>query len=169
MQYRTQIEIGAGSVAALIGLVLVWQAVGIDPRSYDAVGPRFVPLFVACAMVALGAFIAVRAWMADGRDREPMPEDYGFRDSDLARVGQVVGTGIAYLFVFWAFGYFAATLLGIALMMLAFGIRSPLAIGGVSAVTAVIYQFVFIGLMGLLDAPGAWLDLRPFTDPLATK
>ncbi|MCK0167213.1 tripartite tricarboxylate transporter TctB family protein [Jannaschia sp. S6380] len=164
MSYRSRIDLGVACVVVLIGLVLGAEALRIDPKSYEAVGPRAVPLFLACAMVMGGLLVGASAWRVR-RTRAPAETDadYGFRDSDLARVAAVIGVGLVYLIAFWALGYFGATIIAMALILVVFGNRNPLTIIGGAILAGLVYQVVFMGAMGLLDPRGALVDVRPVT------
>lgn len=162
MTYRTRIDLGVAAVVIAIGLVFAWQSWLIDPSSNEAVGPRSVPLFLATAMIVLGAGIGVASLAGERAGADDAVEDaeFGFLDSDLSRVVAVVGAGAAYTIAFWALGYMAATILAAAMALWIFGVRSALAIVVCAIVAGVAYQFVFMGLMGLLDPRGQLLDLR---------
>lgn len=157
MSHRKRIDLGVALVVIALGLGLGLEAWRIDPSSYEAVGPRAVPLFLCAAMVLLGALVGVGALTGGGADDDP---SFGFRDSDLPRVAAVIGAGAVYAFVFWAAGYLVATVVGAALAFVAFGVRSPLVVIGGAVAAGIVYQLVFMGLMGLLDPRGALIDLR---------
>ena len=90
-------------------------------------------------------------------------DKFGFTDSDIARVFAVIGCGIAYIVLFVLFGYFLSTLASLCLILLAFGNGNFRTIAIMSVVGAVIYQLVFMGLMGLHDPAGLLIDARPLT------
>ena len=157
--YRTRIETGVAAVTVAVGLFFVVLAFGIRPGRFDPIGARALPLFLACAIVALGALVAFLGW----RDRTPdaaLPEDYGFRDADLTRVVHVIGAGVVYFVLFFAFGYTVATAIAFVLILAAFGVRGALTMLALSLVAALLYTWVFLGLMGLNDPAGLLVDLR---------
>lgn len=163
LTYRGRVELVVAAVTVGVGLFFVALASTINPAAFDPIGPRALPLFLASATVALGLVIGVAGW----RDRTPeaaLPEGYGFRDSNLAQVAQVLGAGTVYFVLFFALGYFAATAIGCVLVLAAFGVRNAALMLALALVSALAYQFVFIGLLGLNDPAGAWLDLRPYTN-----
>ncbi|MEL6800508.1 MAG: tripartite tricarboxylate transporter TctB family protein [Pseudomonadota bacterium] len=159
MTYRTRIDIGVAVVVIAIGIVFGIEALRINPASHEAVGPRSVPVFLALLMIVLGAGIGLSA-LANRTVETADTDDFGFRDSDLKRVFAVIGAGIVYTAAFWAVGYLTATVLAGGLALWVFGVRSPLVIilGAIAA--GIAYQFIFMGLMGLLDPRGELLDLR---------
>lgn len=162
MTYSNRIDLGVSAVVILVGAVFALEAWRIDPASYEAVGPRAVPLFLALVMVAMGAVIGGCA-LAGRSGAEASDPAFGFRDSDVARVVAVIASGAAYVAAFWAAGYLAATALGAALALWVFGVRDPPVLLGTAVAAAVVYQFVFMGLMGLLDPRGAMIDLRAWS------
>ncbi|WP_308916624.1 tripartite tricarboxylate transporter TctB family protein [Jannaschia sp. LMIT008] len=158
--YRARIDLGVAATVIAVGAVLLWEAWRIDPRSYGTVGPRFVPVFLSSAMIVLGAAIGAGALM---RPSLPADPDYGFGDGDLGRVAAVIAAGAVFTLAFWAVGFMGAAATGMLLTMWVFGVRSPAALIAVPLVAAIVYQFTFMGMMGLLDPRGALLDLRPLS------
>ena len=160
--YRGRIELGVAVAVIAVGLFFVALALTISPSRMDPIGPRALPLFLASAIVALGLWIGLAGW----RDRTPeraLPDGYGFRDANLAQVAQVLGAGLVYFALFFAVGYFLATLVSFVLVLAAFGVRNAALMLGLAVVAAVAYQYVFVGLMGLNDPAGALVDLRAWT------
>ena len=169
MTGRRRIDLGVAAVCIALGALFAAEAWRIDPRSYEAVGPRAVPLALALVLVAGGAAIGLGAWLGRGAPGEGAVEpggEFGFAGSDVARVVQVVGAGAAYALAFWALGYMVATMIGMALALWVFGVRAPLALVLLPVAAGILYQAVFMGLMGLLDPPGALIDLRWLSAPV---
>ena len=67
------------------------------------------------------------------------------------------------MFLFWGFGYFVAVILTYIAMLLTFGVRNPFWMIGGGIVLAVIFQWLFMGVMLLNDPKGAIIDLRSYT------
>ena len=159
LTYRGRIELGVALVTVAVGLLFVGLASTINPSAFDPIGPRALPLFLGFAVIALGVLVGVVGW----RDRTPeaaLPKDYGFRSSDLAQVAQVIGAGAVYVALFFAVGYMVATLIAFPLVMLSFGARRAFVMLALSVFAALLYQYVFMGLMGLNDPAGGLFDLR---------
>ena len=162
-----RIDLGLAATTVAVGAVFAAEAWRIDPASYEAVGPRAVPLFLACAMIGLGLAMAAGVWLREGR--APLPPGIGFADSDLRSVALVIGAGAIYAAAFWALGYMVATILGAAMALWVFGVRSPFVLIALPIVAGVIYQATFMGLMGLLDPRGALVDLRWLARPVTPQ
>ncbi|WP_227272283.1 tripartite tricarboxylate transporter TctB family protein [Roseobacter weihaiensis] len=160
MNYRSHIDLGVATTVIIIGAIFALEAWRIDPASYEAIGPRAVPVFLACLMIGLGALIGVSAFASKDQTTAAEEADFGFHNSDIPRVFAVIGAGAVTTLVFWAAGYLVAMILGTLLMLWVFGVRAPLVLILVAIVAGVVYQFVFMGLMGLLDPRGALIDLR---------
>ena len=75
----------------------------------------------------------------------------------------VIGCGVFFVFLFWGFGYFVAVILTYIAMLLTFGVRNPFWMIGGGIVLAVIFQWLFMGVMLLNDPKGAIIDLRSYT------
>lgn len=159
--YKVKLELGVAVAVALIGGFFIHQASSIRPALHDPIGPKVLPMFLAIILVVGAVLIALRALLGKAG---AVREGYGFRESNLARIFAVIGCGLVYVCAFWAFGYFAATFFVVILIMLAFGNRSILAILITAVVASLIYQFVFMGLMGLFDPAGKVVDLRAYTN-----
>jgi hypothetical protein len=76
----------------------------------------------------------------------------------------VVGCGVLFVFMFWGFGYFAAIIATYISMLYTFGVRDKRWMIGGALVLALIFQWLFIGIMLLNDPGGAILNLRPYTN-----
>ncbi len=163
--YRTKIDFGVTLVVVLVGGFFAVLAMDIDPASDEIVGPRFAPLFLSVAMIALGILVSLIAWKRGGAralagDADIPEEEFGFRNSDVRRVAAVIGCGFAYIILFILAGYLLATLISLVLILLAFGNVKIRTLVLLPVAAAVIYQFVFMGLMGLHDPAGSLIDVR---------
>ena len=157
--YKIKVEYCVAAVVALIGFFFIYQAFTISV-SREAVGPRTMPMFLAVALIVGGVWLALRAFLGKAGD---LREGYGFLETDVARIFEVIGSGIVFVFLFWAFGYFMAIIVTAIAMLFAFGVRSwPKMIIG-SIVLAVGFQWLFMGIMRLNDPRGALVNLRPYT------
>ena len=158
--YKRKLELGVGLVVILIGAFFVTQALTIG-ASKEIVGPRTMPLALAIFMILGGVWLTMRAIM--GRSGS-IKGDYGFLESDLKRISLVVACGLAFLFSFWAFGYFIAIIITYISALYAFGVRNKVWMLGGALVFAVALQWLFMGVMLLNDPSGAIIDIRPFTE-----
>jgi len=171
LRYRTKIEFGVTAAIFLIAGFFLILALDINPDSDEAIGPRFVPMFIAVTMLVLGVLISVLALMNNDQrstgveasgDLIPAEaydeDDFGFRDANVRRVFAVIACGAAYIALFFAFGYLVSTLLSMILIMLAFGNRRPVPLIIYPVVGTVVYQYIFMGLMGLHDPAGEMID-----------
>jgi hypothetical protein len=170
LSYRTKIELGVTAVVIVTGLFFAILAWDINPKSHE-IGPRAVPMFIAITMILLGAlisFVALRLNSIEngnGSDDDVYVEDnYGFADANITRVFTVIGCGIIYIILFIAFGYFVATLASLFLIMVAFGNRNPRTLILVPVIGTGVYQYVFMGLMGLHDPAGELIDFSALTN-----
>ena len=175
LSYRTKVNFGVTAVVLLISAFFAVLAWDINPDSDEIIGPRFVPVFIVFLMVALGVLISIIALRQDVAGRQANPdinsihieEDFGFRDSNVAHVLAVIGCGIVYVVLFVLFGYFLATLFSFFLILYVFDNRQKRTLFVLPIAGTLIYQFVFMGLMGLHDPDGAIFDLKFLTKWLA--
>jgi len=158
--YKIKVEYGVSAVVLLIGVFFIFQAFTIE-TSREAVGPRTMPMFLAIALVVGGLWLAVRAMTGRAGD---LKEGYGFLESDIKRISMVVGCGVLFVFLFWGLGYFVAIIATYIAMLYTFGVRNWGWMVGGGVVLAVIFQWLFMGIMLLNDPAGAIVDMRPFTN-----
>jgi len=159
-EYKTKLEYGVGAVVLLIGLFFIYQAFTIE-TSKESVGPRTLPMILAVSLVLGGLWLALRAFL--GKTGE-LKEGYGFLESDVKRIFMVVACGVLFVTVFWGFGYFLAVIVTLVAMLLTFGVRNWIAMILGAVLLAIIFQWVFMGIMLLNDPKGAIVDMRPYTN-----
>jgi len=158
--YKTKLEYGVSVIVMLIGIFFIYQAFTIGV-SKEAVGPRTMPMALAVTLVLGGLWLAVRAFRGKVGD---VKEGYGFLDSDLKRIGLVVGCGVLFVITFWLFGYFIAIIVTYIFSLLSFGVRDKTKIIVGAVVMAIVMQWLFMGIMRLNDPRGVVIDLRPVTN-----
>ena len=158
--YKIKVEYGVSAVVLLIGVFFIFQAFTIE-TSREAVGPRTMPMFLAIALVLGGLWLAFRAMTGRAGD---LKDGYGFLESDVKRILMVVGCGVLFVILFWGLGYFVAIIATYIAMLYTFGVRSWSWMVGGGLVLALIFQWVFMGIMLLNDPAGAVIDMRPFTN-----
>jgi len=159
-QYKVKLEYGVAAVVFLVGLFFIYQAFTIE-TSKESIGPRTLPLILAVSLVIGGLWLALRAMM--GKVGE-LKEGYGFLESDSKRIFMIVACGVLFVSVFWGFGYFSAVIVTLIAMLLTFGVRNWVAMIIGAIVLAIIFQWVFMGIMLLNDPKGAIIDMRPYTN-----
>ena len=159
-QYKIKVEYGVAAVVLFVGLFFIYQAFTIE-TSREAIGPRTLPLVLAASLTIGGLWLALRALLGKVGD---LKEGYGFRESDSKRIFLVVACGILFITSFWAFGYFVAVAVTLIAMLLTFGVRNWIAMIIGAIVLAIIFQWVFMGVMLLNDPRGAIVDMRPYTN-----
>jgi hypothetical protein len=157
--YKTKVECGVSAIVILVGLFFVYQASTIG-TSKEMFGPSAMPFALAISTVLGGIWLANRAF----RSKVGAVQDgYGFLESDLKRIAWVIGSGAIFILTFYLLGYFLAIVVGYTLMLLSFGVRNISKIFFSTLLMAVIFQWLFMGVMRLNDPSGALFDLRPYT------
>ena len=159
-RYKIRVEYGVGAVVLLIGLFFLFQAFTIQ-TSREAVGPRTLPLTLAIMLMASGVWLMIRAYLDKAGD---LKDGYGFLESDLRRIAMVVGAGCLFVFVFWGLGFLSALVITFITMLYTFGVRNWLVMIGGALVLALVFQWLFMGIMLLNDPRGAIVDMRPYTN-----
>ena len=157
--YKTKVEFGVSAVVILIGLFFFYQASTIG-TSKEMFGPSAMPFALAISTILSGVLLASRAFFGKVG---AVQDGYGFLESDLKRILWVVGSGAVFILIFYLAGYFLAIMIGYTLMLLSFGVRSKAKIFFSTLLMAVIFQWLFMGVMRLNDPTGALFDLRPYS------
>lgn len=158
--YKIKVEYGVSAIVLLVGIFFIFQAFTIE-TSCEAVGPRTMPMFLAIALVIGGLWLALRAMTGRAGD---LKDGYGFLESDVKRISMVVGCGVLFVFLFWGVGYFTAIIATYVAMLYTFGVRNWGWMVGGGLVLALIFQWLFMGIMLLNDPAGAIIDMRPYTN-----
>ena len=158
--YKTKVEYGVSAVVILVGLFFIYQASTIG-SSKEMFGPNAMPFALSILTVFGGIWLAYRAFRGKVG---AVQTGYGFLESDLKRISWVIGSGAAFILTFYLFGYFLAIIIGYTLMLFSFGVRDKLKILFSALLMAVVFQWLFMGIMRLNDPSGALLDLRPYTN-----
>ena len=161
--YKTKVEYGVSATVILVGLFFIYQASTIG-TSKEMFGPNAMPFALSISTVLGGVWLAHRAFRGKVG---AVQAGYGFLESDLKRISWVIGSGAAFILTFYLFGYFLAIIAGYTLMLLSFGVRDKLKILLSTLLMAVVFQWLFMGVMRLNDPSGALLDLRPYTSTIS--
>ncbi len=159
-KYKIKVEYGVSAAVLALGLFFIFQAFTIE-TSREAIGPRTMPLILACCLSAGGLWLAIRA--ATGRAGD-LKDGYGFLESDVKRIFSVIGCGLIFVTLFWAFGYFTALIFTLVAMLYTFGVRNWLVMILAGIILAFAFQALFMGVMLLNDPKGALIDMRPYTN-----
>lgn len=159
-KYKIKVEYGVSAAVLLIGLFFIFQAFTIE-TSRESIGPRTMPLILAVSLAIGGIWLAIRAYTGRAGD---LKEGYGFLESDVRRIFQVISCGILFVILFWGFGYFTALIFTLIAMLYTFGVRNWLAMIVGAIILAFAFQALFMGVMLLNDPKGALIDMRPYTN-----
>jgi hypothetical protein len=159
-EYKIKIEYCVGAVVLLVGIFFIFQAFTIA-TTRESIGPRTLPMILAASLVLGGLWLILRAFRGKTGD---LSEGYGFLESDSKRIFLVVACGVLFVATFWGFGYFLAVIITLIAMLYTFGVRNWLAMVLGAIVLALIFQWVFMGIMLLNDPKGEIFDMRPYTN-----
>lgn len=159
-QYKIKLEYCVAAAVLLVGLFFIFQAFTIE-TSRESIGPRTLPMILAVSLVIGGLWLALRAFLGKVGD---LQEGYGFLESDVKRIFLIVACGVLFVTTFWGFGYFMAVIVTLIAMLYTFGVRNWFAMIIGAVVLAIIFQWVFMGIMLLNDPKGAIVDMRPYTN-----
>lgn len=159
-RYKIKVEYCVSFVVLMIGVFFFFQAMTIE-TSDEAVGPRTMPLILAVSMIVSGCWLGLRAYLDKVGD---LTGDYGFLESDKSRIFAILFCGIFFVLMFWGFGYFAALFSCFIATLYAFGNRSWVRMVCGAILLAIVFQWLFMGVMMLSDPAGNFVDLRPYTN-----
>ena len=158
--YKIKVEYGVSAAVLALGIFFIFQAFTIE-TSREAIGPRTMPLMLAICLTIGGIWLGIRALTGRAGD---LKDGYGFLESDVKRIFLVVGCGVFFVVLFWAFGYFTALIFTFIAMLYTFGVRNWLIMIAGAIILAIAFQALFMGVMLLNDPKGALIDMRPYTN-----
>ena len=158
--YKIQVEYGVSAVIFLIGTFFIFQAFTID-TTREMVGPRTLPMVLAISIVLGSIWLALRAFLGNTGE---IKKGYGFLESDMRRIVMVISCGAIFVIAFFLLGYFTALFFTFIAMLYTFSVRSWLKMLVSSIILAIIFQWLFMGIMLLNDPKGSLIDMRPFTN-----
>ncbi len=162
-----------------LGAFFLYQSVQTVSIEDDVIGPRLVPNFLSIMMIILGLLVGISALMYRSRTSSDFARDsihgdepeesFGFQDTEFIPIAGIVVLGLIFLVLFNAFGYLVATFLSLMLMLFLFGNRSIKTVLTLSVIGALVYNYVFMGLMNLHNPPGSVIDFQPYADMIPVK
>ena len=158
--YKINVEYGVSAVIFLIGTFFIFQAFTID-TTREMVGPRTLPMVLAISIVLGSIWLALRAFLGNTGE---IKKGYGFLESDTRRIVMVISCGAIFVIAFFLLGYFTALFFTFIAMLYTFSVRSWLKMLVSSVILAIIFQWLFMGIMLLNDPKGSLIDMRPFTN-----
>lgn len=147
----------ANGVLAVISIVLFVVSLQIETQLDDPWGPKIAPLAVA-SLMALGSFTAIALEILATRHlQKPVAETGTGPDAPDPipgmKLAQACILGLAYCYGMTVIGYLVATIVFLFFSLALFGNRNVRTMAIVAGVGGLIYDTVFIRLMGLSD-PG---------------
>ena len=141
----------AGLALIAIAAFMFWSSfsISLDFVDEEGVGPRFFPQAICLALGALGLVMAIL-----GMKGRTAPSDSS--SFSAARFWQdavpLFLLGIGFIWAFGAFGYFAATLVLIAIGLFIFAVRSR-ALWLMPPIAAAALYLIFFRLMRVYEPP----------------
>jgi len=84
-----------------------------------------------------------------------------------ARMFGVVMVGLIYVGLFYSVGYVLATAISMYLVMIVLGNLNHFKMAITAILSAIIYQFIFMGMFGFYDPVGRLIDLSALSEFLS--
>lgn len=170
-----KLEIGAAVICVILGGTIFLLASQISPDTDEAIGPRTVPLAIGILISVLGALLLITAIVNERRMKKekdsekysPKPPIIRIQNMEIINILNIIGCGVIYVLLFWATGYYLATLISLGISLFLFGTRKVLPLALISILGALSYQIVFMSMMGLDDPAGALINISNLTQYLS--
>lgn len=119
-----------------------------QPGFYDVVGPDRYLLIVGSALILIGLI-----HIGSERERRKI-QGWGEKDQSLTQVLWIVGGLALYVALIPVLGYLSASVVFFLLVMRVLGLSSWMVNGVLSVLMALVFQFIFGKLLGVILPPG---------------
>ncbi|MEQ9327113.1 MAG: tripartite tricarboxylate transporter TctB family protein [Rhodospirillales bacterium] len=142
--------IGVGVM--VIGAAFLHETLQIDEGADEITEMMLAPYGISCLVIALGAFQALLGALSAARPNIDVPAES--EPARPFRLAAVIGVGVCFIVLFPLIGYMFTSLITLALMMLLFGNRPGTRFAAIAIAGTLVYQIVFVDLMGVHDPAG---------------
>lgn len=154
---QRELLVAAGVIG--LGLFCLSQAHMIENTENARVSPALVPGILSWLMIGFGVLsMAYRLFFPQQDDAARV----NISSPAITWVCAVTGFGLVYYVLFQALGYLLATILMLAVVLVAFGVRRPLQVLLLSVFGGLAFFLIFIRGLRVYDPPGTLIDISTF-------
>ena len=146
-----------GSVIIIVGLLAVWGAYQIPPAySETETWAGLVPMFVACSLVLIGVLMTISGFRITANDSQTSRQTISRTDLDVILL---VVLALVYHQAIVKFGYLIPTAITAPIVLVLFGIRSPVGLIVSAILCPIVFHLIFFKLLGVFPPYGEIFDV----------
>jgi hypothetical protein len=159
-------EFIVGGISLAISLFCLSLAFSIESVFGSTFEMRMLPVFLSGTMVMISLLIFFKA-VNMPRELLVSQEKIQVMRMATGRMFGVIVVGLVYVGLFYAVGYVLATAVSMYLVMIVLGNSNHVNIALTAMSSAIIYQFIFMGMFGFYDPVGRLIDLSAMSEFLS--
>ena len=159
-------EIIVGGLSSAVSVFCLFLAFSIESVFGSTFEMRMLPVFLSGTMVIISLLVLFKA-MNMPSDLLVSPEEIETMQAATGRMFGVIGVGLIYVGLFYALGYITSTAISMYLVMIVLGNSNHFKLAAIAIFSAVIYQFIFMGMFGFYDPVGRLIDLSTLSEFLS--
>ncbi len=162
-QKRELIVGGLSSAVSVFCLLLAFSIESVFGSTFEM---RMLPVFLSGTMVLISVMVILKA-VNMPKELLVSQEEVQIMRAATGRMFGVVIVGLIYVWLFYALGYILATAISMYLVMIVLGNSNHYKIALTAILSAIIYQFIFMGFFGFYDPVGRLIDLSALSEFLS--
>lgn len=159
-------EFIVGGLSLAISLFCLKLAFSIESVFGSTFEMRMLPVFLSGTMFIISLLVLFKA-MNMPRELLVSPEEIQTMKIATARMFGVIFVGLIYVGLFYAVGYLASTAISMHLVMIVLGNSNHFKLATIAIFSAIVYQFIFMGMFGFYDPVGRLIDLSTLSEFLS--
>ena len=159
-------ELIIGGLSTAVSVFCLFLAFSIESVFGSTFEMRMLPVFLSGTMV-LSSFMVILKAVNMPKELLVSQEEIQIMRAATGRMAGVVMVGLIYVGLFYAVGYIVATAISMYLVMIVLGNSNHVKIAITAILSAIIYQFTFMGMFGFYDPVGRLIDLSVLSEFLS--
>lgn len=161
---KCELIVGGSSIA--VSVFCLFLAFSIESVFGSTFEMRMLPVFLSGTMVFISFMVTLKA-LNMPKELLVSQEEIQIMRAATSRMFGVVMVGLIYVGLFYAVGYTVATAISMYLVMIVLGNTNHIKIAITAILSAVVYQFIFMGIFGFYDPVGRLIDLSALSEFLS--
>ena len=159
-------EIIVGGLSSAVSVFCLFLAFSIESVFGSTFEMRMLPVFLSGSMVLISVIVVLKA-VNMPKGLLVSQEEIQIMRAATGRMFGVVVVGLIYVGLFYAVGYILATAISMYLIMIVLGNSNHYKIALTAILSAILYQFIFMGVFGFYDPVGRLIDLSALSEFLS--
>ena len=159
-------ELIVGGVSSAVSVFCLFLAFSIESVFGSTFEMRMLPVFLSGTMTLISIMVILKA-MNMPKELSVSQDEIQIMRAATARMFGVVMVGLIYVGLFYAVGYVIATAISMYLVMVVLGNLNHFNMAITAILSAIIYQFIFMGIFGFYDPVGRLIDLSALSEFLS--